>query len=81
MSSYPLELPEELMQEVRRLAEVNQVPLEQWLITAIERHVAASLSLSHLWEAAQAADYDRFDQILARVPDLTLPMPKGKGIL
>ncbi len=41
MSSYPLQLPEELMQEVRRLAEVNQVTLEQWLIAAISRHVAA----------------------------------------
>lgn len=74
MSSYPLQLPEELMQEVRRLAEVNQVPLEQWLITAIKRHVAAERSLSYLWQAAQAADYDRFDQILARVPDVN-PMP------
>ena len=74
MSSYPLQLPEELMQEVRRLAEVNQVPVEQWLIAAIARHVAAERSLSHLWLAAQAADYDRFDQILARVPDVN-PMP------
>ena len=31
-------------------------------------------SLSHLRLAAQAADYDRFDQILARVPDVN-PMP------
>ncbi|MBO3460299.1 CopG family transcriptional regulator [Aetokthonos hydrillicola Thurmond2011] len=74
MSSYPLELPEELMQEVRRLAQVNQVPLEQWLITVIEGHVAAERSLSQLWQAAQAADYDRFDQILARVPDVN-PIP------
>ncbi len=74
MSSYPLQLPEELMQEVRRLAEVNQVPVEQWLIAAIARHVAAERSLSHLWLAAQAADYDRFDQILARVPDVN-PIP------
>ncbi|MEC4812205.1 MAG: CopG family transcriptional regulator [Scytonema sp. PMC 1069.18] len=74
MSSYPLELPEELMQEVRRLAQVNQVPLEQWLIAAIERRVAAERSLSHLSFAAQAADYERFDQILARVPDVN-PMP------
>ena len=29
MSSYPLQLPEELMQEVRRLAQMNQVALEQ----------------------------------------------------
>jgi len=74
MSSYPLELPEELMQEVRRLAQVNQISLEQWLITVIERYVAAERSLSHLREAAQAANYDRFDQILARVPDVN-PIP------
>lgn len=74
MSSYPLQLPEELMQEVRRLAQMNQVPPEQWLIAVIERHIAAEQSLSHLWLAAQAADYDRFDQILARVPDVN-PMP------
>ncbi|KYC38391.1 CopG family transcriptional regulator [Scytonema hofmannii PCC 7110] len=74
MSSYPLQLPEELMQEVRRLAEVNQVTLEQWLLVAIERHVAAEQSLRHLRLAAQAADYDRFDRILARVPDVN-PMP------
>ncbi|MBD2775371.1 CopG family transcriptional regulator [Iningainema tapete] len=74
MSSYPLQLPEELMQEVRRLAQMNQVPPEQWLIAAIKRHVAAEQSLSHLWLAAKSADYDRFDQILARVPDVN-PMP------
>jgi predicted HicB family RNase H-like nuclease len=47
MSPYPLELPEELMQEVRRLAQVNQVSLDQWLVTAIQRYVAAERSLSH----------------------------------
>ncbi|MDF5713372.1 MAG: CopG family transcriptional regulator [Rhizonema sp. NSF051] len=74
MSSYPLELPEELMQEVRHLAEVNQVSLDQWLITVIQRYVAAERSLNQLRLAAQAADYERFDQILARVPDVN-PMP------
>jgi len=74
MSSYRLELPEELMQEVRLLAQVNQISLEQWLITVVERYVSAEGSLSHLREAAQAANYDRFDQILARVPDVS-PIP------
>jgi hypothetical protein len=40
------------------------------LITAIKGYVAAERSLGHLREAAQAANYDRFDQILARVPDV-----------
>jgi DNA-binding PucR family transcriptional regulator len=74
MSAYPLQLPEELMQEVRQLAEINQVPLEQWMIAAIIQKVEAERALSRLRQAAQAADYDRFDQILASVPD-TEPMP------
>jgi hypothetical protein len=40
----------------------------------IEQYVAAERSLSHLREAAQGVDYDRFDQILARVPDVN-PIP------
>ncbi len=74
MSPYPLQLPEDLMQEVRRLAEANQVPLEQWLITAIAQKVEVERSLSRLHQAAQRAGYDRFDQILARVPDVE-PLP------
>jgi hypothetical protein len=74
MSSYPLQLPEELMQEVQRLAEVSQLKLDEWLIAAIAQKVEAERSLSSLRQAAQRADYDRFDQILARVADVE-PMP------
>ena len=56
MSSYPLQLPEELMQEVRRLAQINQVPLEQWLVAAIAQKVEAERSLSRLRQAAQTGD-------------------------
>jgi 2-methylisocitrate lyase-like PEP mutase family enzyme len=60
MSSYLLQLPEELMQEIRQLAAASQIPLE----LEVER------SFSRLRQAAQIADYERFDRILARVPDI-----------
>ena len=74
MSSYPLQLPEELMQEVRHLAEVNQIPIEQWLIAAIAQQVEIERALALLRQATRAADYERFDQILTRVPDIE-PLP------
>ncbi|PSB63811.1 hypothetical protein DSM107010_71560 [Chroococcidiopsis cubana SAG 39.79] len=70
MSSYPLQLPEELIQEVRQLAAASQIPLEQWLIAAITQQLEVERSLSRLRQASQVADYERFDQILARVPDI-----------
>jgi hypothetical protein len=70
MSSYLLQLPEELMQEVQQLAAASQIPLEQWLIAAITQQLEVERSLSGLRQAAQIADYERFDQILARVPDI-----------
>ncbi|URD48452.1 CopG family transcriptional regulator [Chroococcidiopsis sp. CCNUC1] len=70
MSSYLLQLPEELIQEVRQLAAASQIPLEQWLIAAITQQLEVERSLSRLRQASQVADYERFDQILARVPDI-----------
>ncbi len=70
MSSYLLQLPEELIQEARQLAAASQIPLEQWLIAAITQQLEVERSLKHLRQAAQVADYESFDRILARVPDI-----------
>jgi hypothetical protein len=70
MNSYPLQLSEELMAEVRRLAEENQTPIDQWLRVAIAERVEAERGLRLLKSYASKSDYDRFDQILARVPDV-----------
>jgi len=74
MNYYPLQLPFKLMQEVRRLAKMNQMPLEQWFISAIAQKVEVERSLGHLRLAAQGVNYGRFDEILARVPDIK-PIP------
>ena len=70
MSSYQLQLPEELIQEVQQLAAASQIPLEQWLIAAITQQLEVERSVSRLRQAAQITDYETFDRILARVPDI-----------
>ncbi|MGV0029255.1 hypothetical protein [Phormidesmis priestleyi] len=69
MSHYPLQLPEELMEEIRRLAAENQVSLDQWLLMAIAEKVGSERVGQLLRRYAARADYDRFDVILARVPE------------
>lgn len=69
MSSYPLQLPEELMEEIRCLAAENQVSLDQWLLAAIAEKMGFERTARLLRRFAERADYARFDQILARVPD------------
>ena len=74
MSSYPLKLPEALIEEIRRLAAENQISLEQWLLAAIAEKVEAEQFVRLLRRSAKRADYARFDEILARVPDVE-PIP------
>lgn len=73
MSSYPLQLPEELMEEIRRLAAENQVSLDQWLLAAILEKVGFERTVRLLRRFSERA-YTRFDEILARVPDID-PIP------
>lgn len=70
MSSYSLQLPEALLEEVRRLAAQNQVTLDQWLLTAISEKVGAERTIQLLRHYAERADVAQFDRILSRVPDV-----------
>ena len=70
MSAYPLELPAELLEEVQKLASENQISLTQWLISAISAKIAANKTRQVLRSHAQYADYAKFDELLARVPNV-----------
>ncbi|NEQ81932.1 MAG: CopG family transcriptional regulator, partial [Moorea sp. SIO2I5] len=41
MSYDPLQLPETLLKEIQRLAEENQVSIEQWLVSAVTEKIEA----------------------------------------
>ena len=69
MSLYPLDLPTELLEEVREVAQANQLSIEQWFLEAIAQRLAAEKTQRLFQDYARQADFDRFDQILSRVPE------------
>ena len=74
MSLYPLDLPTELLEEVREVAQASQLSIEQWFLEAIAQRLAAEKTQRLFQDYARKADFDRFDQILSRVPE-EVPMP------
>ncbi len=70
MNAYPLELPADLLEEAQKLAAENQIPLKQWLISAINAKIAVEKTRQLLQSHAQSADYTKFDALLASVPDV-----------
>jgi hypothetical protein len=74
MSSYELNLPSDLLEEVQRLALDGRESLDQWLVGAIAQRLETEKSLKILKQYASKADDVRFREILARVPDVA-PVP------
>lgn len=70
MSTYSLDLPPELLEEAQKLASENQIPLTQWLISAISAKISVDKTRQVLHSYADNVDYAKFDELLARVPDV-----------
>ena len=79
MSAYPVELPPELLEEAQKLALRKQVPLSQWIMSAINAEIEAEKARLEIEGCARNADYRKFDEILARVPDV--PPVEGDELL
>lgn len=74
MTSYPLSLPNDLLEEIRQLAAENDVSLDQWLIAAISEKVGVAKTQRLLQQYAAKADESKLARILAKVPD-SEPLP------
>jgi hypothetical protein len=74
MTSYSLELPKDLLDEIHRLATENEVSPEQWLLAAIAEKVGTAKTERLLRCYVGNFDPEKFEQILARVPDVE-PLP------
>ena len=70
MSSYSLDLPKDLLEEIQQVAQANQLSIDQWFLNAIAHKLEAEKTQRIFQGYAQNADFDRFDQILAKVPDV-----------
>ncbi|MDJ1169863.1 CopG family transcriptional regulator [Roseofilum sp. BLCC_M154] len=74
MNSYFLQLPDEVLKEIKRLAEENQVSMDRWLLSAITEKIEAQRTVHLLESYAKQADYSRFDKILDKIPNAE-PLP------
>lgn len=74
MSSYSLDLPKDLLEEIQQVAHASQLSLDQWFLNAIAHKLEVEKTQKVFQGYAQNADFDRFDRILAKVPDVE-PMP------
>jgi hypothetical protein len=69
MSLYGLDLPAEVLEEIRAVAQAHQLSVEEWFLETIAQKLEAEKRLRLFQEYSQKADFERFDQILSRVPD------------
>jgi hypothetical protein len=69
MSLYALDLPAEVLEEIRAVAQAKQLSVEEWFLGTIAQKLEAEKRLRLFQEYSQKADFERFDQILSRVPD------------
>ncbi len=69
MSLYALDLPAEVLEEIRAVAQAHQLSVEEWFLGTIAQKLEAEKRLRLFQEYSQRVDFERFDQILSRVPD------------
>jgi hypothetical protein len=68
MSLYALNLPAEVLEEIRAAAQAHQLSVEEWFLGTIAQKLEAEKRLRLFQEYSQKADFEKFDQILSRVP-------------
>ncbi|HXJ96454.1 MAG TPA: YlcI/YnfO family protein [Terriglobia bacterium] len=70
MSTLSLRIPESLHRELRELALREGVSINQVVSSAVGEKVASLKTLEYLQERARRGSRLRFDQVLAKVPDV-----------
>ena len=79
MSSYSLEIQASLIEEAKKIADKKQVSLSQWIVSMIQAEIEAEKARERIERYLKKADYDKFDAIMARVPDV--PPMEGDEII
>lgn len=77
MNTITLTLPPSLYEQVRALAEKDNIPLDQFIALAVAEKASALLTADYLTARAARGDRSRFEQVLAKVPDIA-PVPEDR---
>ncbi|MBM3224814.1 MAG: toxin-antitoxin system HicB family antitoxin [Candidatus Tectomicrobia bacterium] len=70
MSTLSLTLPESIYKHVCQLAEQDGVSVDQFIATAVAEKIAVLLTIEYLQERAKRGNREKFEAVLAKVPDV-----------
>jgi len=70
MSTISLRIPDSLHETVRKLAEQENVSINQFITLALAEKVSALATEDYLGERAKRGSREKFERALAKVPDV-----------
>ncbi len=70
MSTISLRLPDSLHKAARKLAEKENISLNQLITLALAEKMSALMTEEYLEERAKRGDRREFERVLAKVPDV-----------
>lgn len=73
MSAISLRLPNSLHEAVRELAERDNISINQFITLALAEKISALMTEEYLSERAERASREKFEAVLAKVPDVEPP--------
>lgn len=70
MTTLSLRLPESLHKRLKSLADQEGISMNQFITLAVTEKMSALMTVDYLKERAQRGSRQKFDAILANVPDV-----------
>jgi uncharacterized protein (DUF1778 family) len=70
MSTISLRLPDSLHEQIRKLANVDGISINQFISTAAAEKLAALMTVDYLEKRAKRGTRRRFEAALKRLPDV-----------
>ncbi|WP_353929181.1 hypothetical protein WJM97_12700 [Okeanomitos corallinicola TIOX110] len=70
MSNLNVQIPESLYKQIEALAAKENMSLEQLVAIALSAQVSAWMTKDYIEEKAKRGSWDKFQQVLAKVPNV-----------
>jgi hypothetical protein len=70
MTDLNVKIPESLYKQIEALASKENMSIEQLVAVALSAQVSAWMTKDYLEEKAKRGSWDKFQQVLSKVPDV-----------
>ena len=70
MSHLNVQIPDSLYKNLQVLAEQDGISVNQFIVTAVAEKIAALTTETHLGALAKRGDREKYEAVLAKVPDV-----------